>query len=54
LQVEREKKPVEWQTDQFAANLLMPRELVKKAWQEWRGDMESIALADLGTCDGRF
>ena len=42
------KKPVEWQADQFAANLLMPRELVKKAWQEWRGNMESIVLTDLG------
>lgn len=41
------KKPVEWQADQFAANLLMPRELVKKAWQEWRGNLEPIALDDL-------
>lgn len=41
------KKPVEWQADQFAANLLMPRELVKQAWQDWRGNLESIMLEDL-------
>ncbi len=41
------KKPVEWQADQFAANLLMPRELVKRAWLEWRGNLEPIALDDL-------
>jgi hypothetical protein len=42
------KKPVEWQADQFAANLLMPRDMVKRSWLEWRGNMESIVLADLG------
>lgn len=42
------KKPVEWQADQFAANLLMPRELVKKSWLEWHGNMEPIVLTDLG------
>lgn len=41
------KKPVEWQADQFAANLLMPRGLVKQAWQEWRGNLQPIALDDL-------
>jgi hypothetical protein len=42
------KKPVEWQADQFAANLLMPRDLVRQSWLEWRGDPESIVLTDLG------
>lgn len=41
------KKPVEWQADQFAANLLMPRELVKQAWRDWHGSLEPIALTDL-------
>jgi hypothetical protein len=41
------KKPVEWQADQFAANLLMPRDLVKRAWLEWRGNLDSIVLIDL-------
>src|SRR5438128_1362815 len=42
------KKPVEWQADQFAANLLMPRDLVKQSWLEWRGNTDSIVLTDLG------
>jgi hypothetical protein len=33
----QKKKPVEWQADQFAANLLMPRKLVFAAWTEFRG-----------------
>ncbi len=41
------KVPVEFQADQFAAYLLMPRALVIQVWQEWRGDMEPIALDDL-------
>jgi hypothetical protein len=41
------KKPVEWQADQFAANLLMPRDLVRRAWEEWRGELEPIYLPDL-------
>jgi Zn-dependent peptidase ImmA (M78 family) len=41
------KKPVEWQADQFAANLLRPRELVKQAWSDWHGSLGPIALDDL-------
>jgi Zn-dependent peptidase ImmA (M78 family) len=41
------KKPVEWQADQFAASLLMPRELVKQSWLEWRGSADPIVLTDL-------
>jgi hypothetical protein len=33
----QKKKPVEWQADQFAANLLMPRKLVFAAWTAFRG-----------------
>lgn len=42
-----DKRPVEWQADQFAANLLMPRPMVQQAWQDWRGNREPIDLADL-------
>lgn len=42
-----DKRPVEWQADQFAANLLMPRQMVQQAWQDWRGNQEPIDLADL-------
>lgn len=38
---------MEWQVDQFAANLLMPCEMVKRAWHEWRGGMEPIYLPDV-------
>lgn len=41
------KKPVEWQADQFAANLLMPRHFVMQAWQEWHGTLDPICLDDL-------
>lgn len=42
-----DKRPVEWQADQFAANLLMPRRLVVAAWQAWRGNLEVVAVGDL-------
>jgi len=41
------KKPIEWQADFFAANLMMPREMVNRAWHEWHGSMVPIALDDL-------
>lgn len=41
------KKPIEWQADYFAANLMMPREMVNRAWHDWRGSMEPIVLDDL-------
>ncbi len=41
------KKPVEWQADQFAANLLMPRDFVIEAWREWHGTLDPIYLDDL-------
>jgi len=43
------KKPVEAQADRFAANLLMPRELVKHAWLEWHGSVDAIVLDDLNS-----
>lgn len=41
-----DKRPVEWQADQFAANLLMPRKLVYAAWESWRGDPRAVAVGD--------
>lgn len=42
-----DKEPIEYQADRFASCLLMPKEMVKRAWHEWRGDMEPIYLVDL-------
>jgi hypothetical protein len=42
-----DSSPIEWQANYFAACLLMPRELVKRAWHEWRGGMDPIYLPDL-------
>jgi Zn-dependent peptidase ImmA (M78 family) len=42
-----DKKPIEWQADFFAAHLLMPRAMVKDAWEQWRCDTGPIALSDL-------
>jgi len=42
-----DKRPVEWQADQFAANLLMPRKLVYAAWDAWRGNSNAVALTEL-------
>lgn len=39
--------PIEFQANRFASCLLMPREMVKRAWHEWRGSMEPIYLTDL-------
>lgn len=42
------KKPIEWQADAFAANLLMPRSLVFQCWNEFRdGDDREAAMVDL-------
>lgn len=39
--------PKEVQANRFAACLLMPREMVKRAWHEWHGSMDPIYLDDL-------
>jgi hypothetical protein len=39
--------PIEYQANRFASCLLMPREIFKRAWHEWRGDMDAIYLPDL-------
>lgn len=40
-------EPIEYQANRFASCLLMPREMVKRAWHEWRGGMDPIYLPDL-------
>ena len=42
------KKPVEWQADAYAANLLMPRKLIFDAWSAFRnGDERAIELGEI-------
>lgn len=43
-----QKKPVEWQADAFAANLLMPRKFVLAAWPDFRGgDDRPVEIREL-------
>jgi len=39
--------PIEYQANRFASCLLMPREMMKRAWHEWHGDMDPIYLPKL-------
>jgi Zn-dependent peptidase ImmA (M78 family) len=39
--------PKEFQANQLAACILMPREMVKRAWHEQRGSMDPIYVDDL-------
>jgi hypothetical protein len=43
---------IEYQANRFASCLLMPREMVKRAWHEWRGNMDPIYLDDLAAASG--
>jgi hypothetical protein len=40
-------EPIEFQANRFASCLLMPRDMVKRGWHEWRGNMDPMYLADL-------
>jgi len=40
-------EPIEYQANRFASCLLMPREIFKQAWQEWRGGLDPIYLSEL-------
>lgn len=40
-------EPIEFQANRFASCLLMPREMLKRSWHEWRGDIEAMCLSDL-------
>ena len=38
--------PQEWQANQFAAHLLMPRDMIVQAWQARRGELDPYVAAD--------
>lgn len=40
-------EPIEYQANRFASCLLMPREMLKRSWHEWRDGMDPIYLTDL-------
>jgi hypothetical protein len=40
-------KPVEWQANYFAAHLLMPSNLLRAAWEKWRGNLSPVGVVDL-------
>jgi len=42
-----DNEPIEYQANRFASCLLMPREMLKRAWHQWRGNMDPIYLDDL-------
>lgn len=42
-----DSEPIEYQANRFASCLLMPKEMVKRVWHEWRGNMGPIYLDDL-------
>ena len=41
------KPPAEWQADFFAGCMLMPRNVVRSAWQDWRGNLDPVAVQQL-------
>lgn len=41
------KKPVEWQADNFAGCLLMPRKLVYEAWDQFRDSDGPVAISEI-------
>lgn len=41
------KKPVEWQADNFASRLLMPRNLVYDAWDRFRGSGDPVTISEI-------
>lgn len=42
-----EKPRAEWQADSFAGSVLMPRDLLRAQWNEWRGNLDPVALQQL-------
>ena len=42
----RSDDPKEWQANQFAAYLLMPKDLIYKAWQAYRGSLNPYVAKD--------
>lgn len=41
------KEPVEWQADYFAGQLLMPANLLRAAWEAWRGNLNPVDREEL-------
>ncbi|GJQ27838.1 MAG: hypothetical protein HBSAPP02_28700 [Phycisphaerae bacterium] len=41
------RPPAERQADMFAGCLLMPREVLRAAWQAWRGNHDAVAVQQL-------
>jgi len=48
------REPIEWQADQFAAQLLMPREMVYTYWRELFGDRPYVAVDEIARLSERF
>lgn len=41
------RPPAERQADMFAGCLLMPRDVLRAAWQQWRGNLDPVAVQQL-------
>ena len=49
------KKPIEWQADNFAAYLLMPKEMVFQVWRDRFGDLKPyVAEGEIANLSARF
>lgn len=48
-----QKPPAEWQADCFAGYLLMPRNLVLAAWEQWRDSLDPVSVDELPTVNLR-
>lgn len=42
-----DSEPIEYQANRFASCVLMPRDLLRRYWEEWRGSAEPIYLDEL-------
>jgi hypothetical protein len=42
-----DRRPEEWQADQFAGCLLMPRSLLRAAWEQWLDTDEPVAIGEI-------
>jgi hypothetical protein len=42
-----DNEPIEYQANRFASCLLMPSEMMKRSWYDWRDGMKPIYLTDL-------
>ena len=53
--VSKSKEPIEWQADQFASYLLMPKEMVLAAWQQRFGNLAPyVAVDEIAELTQRF